>query len=418
MKSPQKSLNTYMTNYLKSSLPQEPQIYGLKKIFVFIFFSLCLMPYFTIGITISDVQPWYAVIGWALLLSHRNLKFTYFETIFLIFSFIYIFALDFYGVDNLISVIRKQISILFLFPVLVLTRLYGNYLNGQLIFYVSLVYLFFVVSQIFFPSLYDALGIFFNQKVTEIGARGISGMMAEPTDFGFFSMCMIVLAMLKKKSFTSTSKYYFTLGLFIFFGLITFSGSAYVTLFLILLLLFFQSRISTSKKIFILIASALGLIILFSSLIEIRGFSILTSLLTDPLFVINNTSFSYRFYSNLVAIFYFFDSYGVGCGVGCMDSVALPVIEKYSLFNNLDNLYYKQQLLEFFSQEQPNSIFSELVFHTGILGVIFLTCIFIKLIKNNTFGKKFIILVFFLYLMQSFPLLFPIPWLLLALKNE
>lgn len=78
-----------------------------------------------------------------------------------------------------------------------------------------------------------------------------------------------------------------------------------------------------------------------------------------------------------------------------MDSVAIPVIEKYSLFNNLDNLYYKQQLLEFFSQEQPNSIFSELIFHTGILGVTFLSCIFIKLIKNDIFGKKFIVLVFF-----------------------
>ena len=164
------------------------------------------------------------------------------------------------------------------------------------------------------------------------------------------------------------------------------------------------------------------LIIIFN--LDLRPVYILKTLISDPLFIIGNTNFSVRFVSFSIGILYFiYDFTNIfGTGVGSCSTIGPQIFEYFNLTENLNlNSRYASNSLNSLRSGQLSSSFSTLIVEHGVIGVIFLSIIFYKIISNKYLvskNKVVLVLMFSLYLFQSFPLSYTYPWFILGLVSN
>lgn len=395
--------------------------YGL----VNISFFFVLLPYVSPFPLPSDIQPFaglFSAIIVLILFYYDKIRFDTFDLSLLFFAVFYLINFNYYSSpDNLGIVFRKHINILYAVPIYLTSKNCYNLYDKKVLFLVIKILSISALLQIFFGEFfYDHFGIYFNQRVAELGVRGVTGLMPEPTDFGF-TLCYILLILVL---FYSTDKIDLSeLRLYAFVVivllLLTFAGAAYITAFFFLLMYLYG--IYKKKKYFTLVLVLIVVYFLWYVFYEfgIRGYALLIMFISDPMQLIATTSFSYRFVHNIVAVYVFVDSYGAWHGVGAFKDVAFDVYDKYRVFDYLTiSDYYRYAVEKSLYNEHIKSSFAQILVESGVVGVAFFVYLYKKIYRYGGEYRKFIFLLISFTLLQSFPLAYPYLWLLVGIVNS
>ena len=385
-----------------------------------------LMLFFTFVPTVSplpistDVQPIFSILGWLVIILKKGIKINFFELLFLGVAFLYLGLFSFQDVSAF-DLMRKHVSLIMVFPVLLILRQCSI---KDLNFSLGLSINFLLACSIFqfvFPSLHSTIiGPFYNRKEIEIGVRGWSGVMPEPTDLGFTSVCLIVICFLlyRTNGLTKTAYYIYVAKLLIIL-IGTISGSGVIALTVVILTGFF-SRINSINGFIMIFVLCAALYFLPSVQTEIRSINLLVGLYTNFWTIAETTSFFYRILDNLIAWHWLIDSFGKPAGVGGMVTVMPYIIQEY----NYSTIFpFRADYLGYLVST-PNisikNVGAQLIIEAGILGLIFLIAasIYQWISKRPIDVVAVVFVCFLLYIFQSFPMIYPLSWASIAMLHR
>lgn len=301
-------------------------------VYVFLFF--CFIPYISPLPLSTDIQPTFIFFGILILISFSIRKYTSFEIIVFIFSIFYLVNISLDSTPDFFTYLRKNTSLLFIFPILVIVRKYYYMINDKFIKIILTLYISSILIEIFSPTIYSYYNLFSTQKIIDYGIRGISGVMPEPTDFAFTCFMLISIIFISKELHLISKRLYF-ISFLLLFLMILLSLSVAGVLSIILFIILINLRHIFSLKFFLFFSIFSIFVFISINYFENRVISILFNLVSNPMLVIENTSLFYRVLYNLIAIYNLYDSYGFGSfGVGAINHVGPYIIEKYDFFFN------------------------------------------------------------------------------------
>lgn len=361
----------------------------------------------------SDIQPLAGFVCLIyLLLCVRFLRVNHFIIFFLFFSIFWLF--NFNSNFSLNSpdflILRKSLNFIYAF-IFLFFGFNFNYSLIRLLNSVLFLFVFLVLLQLFLPYFFNVFSSFFvDVKIVEIGVRGVSGFSPEPTDFGF-TIFFVYLFYLYVERFSNLDFLFQKFLLFIL-GFLTFSGSAAISLSLVL---FFEMLFGRNKLFFSLFLLFLFLFFVFG--FGTRGTELLYYLFSDFSYLYLHTSFSFRFFDFLLGFLSIFhpDSQILGFGVGSKPFHGVQIGNYFDVFSLFYDSTYLDLLYDTASNSQFLSSFGSILFEAGYLGLLFLIILFFRIIFPVSIFSILFSIGFFLFLFQSFPIAFPLPWFLLGL---
>lgn len=173
-------------------------------------------------------------------------------------------------------------------------------------------------------------------------------------------------------------------------------------------------------------ASLIGCLLVFSLLwgmhellIEFRPYSLFIKTLSDPMYVIGNSSLFYRVFHNMVAILYFIDMPTLtGLGAGAFDQAASYVVDVYNFKDSFParDKFIEDGLKYGFGIESKN-IISLLIIEHGMIGILFYVFVLRHIFKHYVKGLTGYVAIYFIIAsIQSTPLVFPMLWMLVSIN--
>lgn len=406
------------------------------KAFSLIVLLFAVFPYIGIGTFrfSSEVQPWTALLAWIgvfifSLSGQIRLKRNHFVII--IFGIIFLLYIPFWKDINIQYYLRKSISVglsasLFIF---------GQYLIPKTVMGVikiaTIIWFVFALLGFLYPEQYiTIIKPFIPGAVGSFGERGVTSLSPEATDFGFTMVYFLVLLTLssnvQKANNRQGAKSWVYWLIFINI-LLSGSGSGIIAS----LLFFIVLKITYDKKyhrntlnfknftIFVTFMIATIFLIGLASYqsFGIRGINLIFVALSDPT-ALADTTLSYRIAHNLVGIFGFLDSNLLGFGAGSFVEKGVEIYDKYNIDQMVGVTGWYASNIPYTLKESPLAMIPMLIFEYGLFGLAFLSYFFLILLQSKVAGKIVITMMFLLTLGQSFPLAYPLLWLLLGLINN
>lgn len=382
----------------------------------FVFFSL--LPYLSPVPLPTDIQPIFSLIGFFILaLYWRDISLNRFEVVFLIVSLIYLVAFSFIDTQDYFALARKHFNFILVLPAVILFRNFASFISARVLSACIHIYLFAAVLQVAAPSLYQRVVTkLYNYKELELGVRGWSSLMPEPTDFGFTCAMLVVFCLVLREMRQISSmhcKYLVTILTLMCLG--TLSGSGLISL-VMLAILYYARNIFTFKNVVYLSCVAVGLFFGLESLQEkYRSAYLLYGLLSNPWLIIETTSFFYRVFDNIIAVLYFYDSWGLPAGVGGIYTVGPEIVHKYQLYALFP---LRGDFFHFYLNNPPLNIkngFAQLLVELGWIGLIFIAACYIYISRSQSTLKLLVMLAFTLMMFQSFPVIYPFCWAMISM---
>lgn len=381
----------------------------------------CFVPYVSFIPLSTDMQPLalLLVIGFLLFLKSILINSV------VIGMFIYIgVSLSFTNYSS-INHIEQYFILLLSYLSFPLICLFGYNFKGELqkpLRFCLLFYLFFSFIQLFSPSFFKGyVSLIYNQKVIETGIRGWSSVTPEPTDLAF--TCSIVIGVLLMLYKDSINKPYIlvSLGVALFLIAGSLGVSGYLTSSFVFLCYFLTSdkplNVKLAYIIFFLLVCSLMLILIQDT----RVGMIVTGLISNPFYIISNTSLFYRVFENHLAILYTIEHSLLPAGFNGFYDAVKDISSKSHI---LTSIYVDRSdfIVRYFNNppEFAKNVFSRSLIENGIVfifGLIFLISYLVYSLQFRVFS--ILLILFILYLAQSFPLYYPPIWFMLGyvMKN-
>ena len=405
---------------------------GIFKIDLFHFaITFSLYPYVTLGALSfpTEVQPWAALISWiavGVMFARGQLHYDSFYSITLFFALLFLVYIPISDSIEMGQYLRKSMSILLCFSILFAAR---GLTAGKIIALLkmsAIIWLVFGLLGLFFPS--DYLQIV--QKIVPgalgaYGSRGVTSLAPEATDFGFTMVYFWVLALIASNAEQARNRNGAPTWLFFVIMLNIFiSGSASGIFSLALLQIVYwstfdsaQQKNKLSTNTILLAIFVLTLFGLFVSLLPntgIRGLDLMAQSLHNPWMLVD-TTLSYRLAHNLVGVYGLFDSNFLGWGAGSFTEKGIEVYSRYDISGMLGVQGWYRENIPQTLKTSPLAIFPVLIFEYGIFGLAFILYIYFSVFRSEVMAKYMVATLLFLTWAQSFPLAYPLFWLVLGL---
>lgn len=389
-----------------------------------------LMPYLSPIPLGSDVQPIAGMLSalW-LLLNHRLVRISSFDILFLFFVFLYSVNVDRTGGDLSYEVFRKHINLLYIYPIYLFAKNVRDFKVDVLVV-VFLVIFAVAILQVLFPSVHAlVMDQFLRYKEVEfgIGARGLTILAPEPTDMGFTAFYYFVLiSILAQRSDCPIMFNKFKVGSFIV-ALLTLSGSSVFAFFFSL---FASIKLSLKKVIYVtlmivVLSIFLDVIVALVPSVVPRPFFLLHGLLFDPLTLIGSSSLGYRFAHFWIGFSSLFigDYPVIGSGIGSLRALGPSLLQNSMIMEYIPfTAYYQSGITRSVSGSQLVSSAGQLMLEMGLFGLTFIVVMAHRVFKLGSklspYIGKLALIAFILFLFQSFPLSYPLPWFVLGVLSN
>lgn len=394
-----------------------------------------MLPYVRIGpIGVpTEIQPWAALIAWLILLillMTGRLYITRFAVI--IFSFSVIFMVYIPLGENLDvgQYLRKSMAFVLSVSVMIVAR----YLTPRLILGVlkpvTLLWFVFAVLGETNPSLYqNVVSPLVPDAIGSFGERGVTSLAPEATDFGFVMVYFWVLAMLSSISDRENGgggAPLWLYGVILACIILSRSGAGVLGLTVVLLVrAVTDSNVSRRRqllplRVFLFAISAPFVLFFASHVIPetgVRGIDLLVIAIQSPLDLLQ-TTLSYRIAHNLVGIYGMVDSNFLGHGAGTFTVRGVDVYDEYSIGIILGVQGWYQINIPNTLGESALAMFPVIIFEYGLIGLVFLLILFGSVLNSTVRFRYVVFALLSLTWAQSFPVAFPLFWLLLGLVQN
>jgi hypothetical protein len=398
------------------------QIYSAVAIF------FVLLPYlspFPLG---SDVQPIAGLLCliW-LIANRRSVKLDSFDLALLAFCLLYTINFDRTGGEITSLSLRKHVNLLYIFPIYLFAKNLRIFRISTIDFALILILTIGIV-QIISPGLYEVTaGQVIRLKRAEFDGRGISSLAPEPTDMGFTMFYTFVLLKVLAAKCQSERRFAPEKLMTVAVAFLTFSGSSVFSFFFAAV-----GSIRTSlKAVFYTLLMTMVIVVVlgiavdeFSSEIP-RPLLMLNALFSSPLVLVGSTSLGYRvahFWLGFSSVFTS-DYYLIGSGIGSLQQLGAESLEKSGVMSFIPfTEQYAVAIRESVNGVQLSSSAGQLMFEMGFLGLAGVLALLYKsyslgCLYSNEIGRLSII-AFALFLFQSFPLSYPLPWFVLGILSN
>lgn len=403
-----KSINSYRLVFSKSS-----------KVFLNVLFFFILNPYISPIPTGSDIQPlvglFAGIIFIFILSTLYDFKLNKIEIYFIALCAYIILMPTIVGPSSF--ELRKRIGLLFSFFIFYICSRTTSVFSYKVLVLSACINFGALVFQIISPGVFKTIIGFFLRAVKfhEGTGRGFTGLAPEPSFWGYSMVFHIVLLdFFNKENIKRLSKYI----VLIFCSIIvilTKSGTSY--LFSLLFIGIWIMGKLKRKKTIIVIASLLWITLanIPEDSIKSRGLLILKHLSSDPSYILMDSSMASRI--NQVSI-------------GCIALTENPLgTGGGSFIHRANKIYYDNKLYEWYKvqsvrkrieKELSAGAISTFAQYSIELGVFYLILVLLLFSKLNWKRKNiFIIFMFTLIaILQSFPIVYPPVWFLLAAYSK
>jgi hypothetical protein len=379
--------------------------------------TLCAIffPYIGSGLLGTDVQPTYiyaSLIYFFLYKAAFKIK----EIIFiLVILFVGVFSSYIWSIEaNSIINFKVSVSILGAFLIYNFGRSVSLEITYRVAFKSIFAYFFFALLFYFFPDFYSLITTpFYNEKILMITTRtGWSPLSPEPGDFAFTISWIFFLLLLLRSVLFKYPRSPSLMFVGITYGLMVLVTKALLGYISLIFIIIRKMRIRSVS--FILALS----FIMISVFPDIRPVIILIDLFSNPFEVVEKTSIFYRAIHNHIALLYFFENFGLPAGFGSYSDIAKEIMQD----KTFQSLYHSREVFfeSFVAYDviESKNIFSNLMVSLGWVGVFVFYSIF-KIFKNIDLEFKLLgIFMMLLFLLQSFPIAYPLPWFVLGLITQ
>lgn len=397
--------------------------------------GLSLLPYLRfgpIGVP-TETQPWAALAAWAMLLIflvRGRLNVTRFAAIIFAFSFLFMVYIPLGDDLDIGQYLRKSMAFVLSISVMIIAR----YLTPSLIIGVlkpvALLWLVFAVLGEINPSLYqDVISPLVPGALGSYGERGVTSLAPEATDFGFIMVYFWVLAMVASTSDRANGGQGAPLWLYgVILGCIILSRSGAGMFGLTVVLLVKAATYSSASRrshllplqIVLLAITAPFVLFLVAHIVPetgVRGIDLLVAAVQSPLDLVH-TTLSYRIAHNMVGFYGMLDSNLLGHGAGTFTVMGVDVYNKHYIGDILGVQGWFRINIPNTLSESALAIFPVILFEYGLLGLIFLLFLFGTVLTSTVRFRYVIFALLFMTWAQSFPVAFPLFWLLLGLVQN
>jgi hypothetical protein len=387
-----------------------------------------LLPYlspFPLG---SDVQPIAGLMCFLwLMVNKRSVKLQPFDLALLAFCLLYTVNFDRTGGEITALSFRKHVNLLYIFPIYLFAKNLQTFKVSTIDIALFLILVIGIV-QIISPGLYEiTAGQVIRLKRAEFEGRGISSLAPEPTDMGFTMFYTFVLLKILAAKCKSERSFAVEKCMTVAVALLTFSGSSVFSFFFAKL-----GSIRTSlRTVFYSIVATLVLVFALGVAVEQfateipRPFLMLNALFSSPLVLVGSTSLGYRvahFWLGFSSVFTS-DFYFIGSGIGSLQQLGTELLEKSGIMNFIPfTEQYAAAVRDSVNGVQLSSSAGQLMFEMGFLGLAGVLALLYKsyslgCLYSNEIGRLSLI-AFALFLFQSFPLSYPLPWFVLGILSN
>lgn len=394
-----------------------------------------LLPYIKLGpIGLpSEVQAWSALLAWTAIFFfavRQRLLMNRFHIVILAFSFVFIVYIPFDGFIEIGQYLRKSISFIMSVSIAVIARFLYPVQTLKLLKFATVLWLIFAILGQVAPSSYQqivtkfvpgALGVF--------GNRGVTSLAPEATDFGFtmvyFWMLTVLASIASQARGGPAAPTWLYVAIFVNIGLSRAGAGIMAVAVLVLVYQFSVDRqtgrnLISGKSIMITLAVFVVFVIgiMFMPQTGIRGLDLLVILVQTPGDLIQTTTLSYRIVHNMVGFYGLLESYLLGYGAGTF-TVLGPELYYASTISDTLGLqgWYRSNMISTL-HTSPLATFPVIFFEYGILGVIFVVYIFVAILRSDQPAKYVVAALLFMTWAQSFPVAYPMFWLLLGMHKN
>lgn len=396
--------------------------------------ALTLFPYLQFGplATPTEVQPWAALSAWVMffvLLVRGRLRLTRFDIVIFAFSVVFLVYIPFGQEIDLGQYLRKAMAFVLSISLLVVARYLTPSLMISVLKPAVLAWFAFAVLGEVNPALYQqmvtplvpgALGAF--------GERGVTSLSPEATDFGFVMVYFYVLAILASTSARARGQAAAPLWLYVAIVIcILLSRSAAgvfgLTLVILVKAMTYNGSSGTSHLSLrtVILTIAVPFILIFAARLSpetgVRGIDLLITALLVPQELVQ-TTFSYRIAHNLVGLFGMLDSNLLGHGAGTFTVLGVDTYHRFFIGDLLGVQGWYQFNIPNTLQESALAIFPVILFEYGLLGLVFMIYLYSSVLTSNMRLKFVVVALLLMTWGQSFPVAFPLFWLLLGLAQN
>jgi len=400
-------------------------------------FLLALFPYIAPGLLRlpTEVQPWAPIVAWFtffiyFLLARGTLS--RFHLVILSLSVLFLVYLPFDGSQDLNQYIRKSASFLLCWPLIVTASMVRPSIILSQIKFACVIWFCFAFFGFALPDQYlQIVRLFVPDAMGSYGERGETSLAPEATDFGFTMVYFGLFAFIASIQDRTAGGKGAPLWLWLVIALnIMLSQSAsgiFASAILCMIVMFWPKPFFSTVRLnggimfltwLILLALVLTAIILSANTetTGIRGVDLLLLVIVDPASLIN-TTLSYRLAHNLVGILGMIDSGFLGWGAGTFSVNSIEVYSKYEIgaFLGLQGWYVENVPATL--SVSALAVLPVLLFEYGIFGLLIMVALTTRVLLSQHAYKYLIGVTLLLTWAQSFPVAYPLFWLLLGLLD-
>ena len=391
-------------------------------------FFFAFMPYISFGLKApSNIQPYFLLIGWVAAIAwlvKKNFRVLVANDTKILFV-IGVFLVVYINPMNELSYgqwLRKSWSVL-----LILGSVFVFSASGLSKAKIPLLaalscYSLFSLLHYLHPAFYLSLsGFFVELRDVEIGIRGTASLAPEATDMSFTMVYLgVFTALMKHHKLISKrlASFCFLLCVLNVFASLAISG--FVALFGLLTLWIVRNDSLKFGRFFLILV-----VIVFFSILSLnfdsdsdsdsglRVMDVLFNVVTDPSLILE-TSFAHRFVHLYVGVIAIMETSGLGFGAGSFTEYASDLFVAHNVSAQLSlNSYYSFAVWETL-KESPVSMIGMLMFEYGVFGIVVVLFLITIPLRSTVQHKSYLSFMIFLTLFQSFPLSYPLMWVIIG----
>lgn len=398
-------------------------------------FCLTLVPYVQFGPlgVPSEIQPWAALAAWAMLviqLVRGKFYISRFELAIFLFSVIFLIYFPLNQDMDVGQYLRKSIAFILSFSLMVVARYLNPLIVLKVLKPISFLWFLFAVLGEFSPQAYqEFISPLVPGALGSYGARGVTSLAPEATDFGFTMVYFWVLTMLASASARANGDSGAPLwlyGLILASIVMSRSGSGIFGLTVVLAVKAVSLNLSSHRismlalKIIVFCLAIFFFASAIANLVPdtgIRGVDLLISAVQSPSNLVD-TTLSYRVAHNLVGLYGMLDSNFLGHGAGTFTVLGTGVYHEYFIGDIIGVQGWFRRNIPVTLSDSALAIFPVILFEYGLLGLVFLVYLFGTVLTSLVRFRGVIFSLLFMTWAQSFPVAFPLFWLLLGLVQN
>lgn len=397
-----------------------------------LFLMACFMPYISPGIPMpTEVQPWAALMAWGAvvfgLVTTMRLRGDVWFAVMVFLSIVMMVYVYPEAEGGILTFLRKTFALLLSLGIIVYAAEVTPQAVARALRFAVPAWLAFALLQYASPQVFLAVvSPFVANRDLVIGERGAASLAPEATDFGFTSVYLLVIILLVRKVLASTEG----------------GGKGFGRVLIpmaILNILLSKSASGVFASVLVLGVMNLGLLTRWRRLIPagmavvavgavamlfpegafdgIRGFRVLSDFIAEPASILQ-TSFAHRAVHNIVGVIALVESGGTGHGAGSFTSVGPRIYVTEGLGHVLQLNDYHVDAVFRSLQTAALGVFPQLLTEYGVVGILLIVMVFWRVLASRMVLRYAVASLMFLTWLQSFPLAYPMFWLLVGFAGN